>query len=150
MNRLTLNSFADFIKANFKLLSLEENQVEFYWEDGVLEEGSNKESEEGLHFLDFKYRLVYDIENIKQKHVALLSLLAKQFVSKLKRDDLEELRIEMHQREKDNTLDIELSFGVCDPVHVTEVQNSPIEFRGKKWGIGEHEFFTAEEGELAD
>ena len=40
-----------------------------------------------------------------------------------------------HNRGK--SLDVEITFGVRDAVNLVEVENSPIEMNGKKWGFGE-------------
>lgn len=140
----TQNQLEAYLKQNFALLKIGKNQLEITGEDGQIEDGSNKESELGLHYIDLVYRQVIGIENMPQTSLALLTLLLKQFVHSLgERDDLDKLNIEWSPHNLDKSLDIEITFGVREPIYLVPVENSPIEFGGKKWGFGEADFFVA-------
>ena len=119
-------------------MGIEKDQWEITGEGGQILPGSNKETEQGLHFLDFEFRLFIEIENFPAKHFALLTLLVHQFVNGLgERDDLESVGIEFGPHNRGKSLDVEITFGVRDAVNLVEVENSPIEMNGKTWGFGE-------------
>jgi hypothetical protein len=136
----------DLINENLNLLGFGKDQFEISGEGGQVQPGSNKESEHGLHYLDFEYRQLLLIENMPIKSLALLTLISHQFVNGLgDREGLESLGIEFGPHNQGQSLDIEITFGVREPVYLVEVLNSPIEFDGKKWGFGEASFFVADQ-----
>lgn len=132
----TLNDFENLINENLKLLGVGKNQVEIFAEAGQVLEGGNQETENGLHYADVEYRLVLDIENLPNGSFALLCLLAKRFVDSLDRDNLAKIEMDFSPHNIGQSQDIEITFGVRDALHLVEVQKSPIEFNGKKWGFG--------------
>jgi len=131
------NDFEDLIKENLKLLGIKKNQFEIIGEDGQIKSGSNKETDDGFHYLDFEFRQVLIIENMPIASLALLTLLVHQFVLGLgEREDLQDINIDFGPHNLGKSLDIEITFGVREPVYLVEVENSPIEHGGKKWGFG--------------
>lgn len=132
----TLNAFENLINENRKLLGVGKNQIEIYAENGVMLSGSSQEQAAGFHYADIEYRLVFEIENLPNGAFGLLCLLVKYFVDQLDRDELAEVEINFSPHDICKSQDIEITFGVRDAVHLVEVQKSPIEFNGKKWGFG--------------
>jgi hypothetical protein len=142
----TQTDFESLINQNLNLLDIEKNQIEIFGEGGQVQPGSNKENEQGLHYLDFEYRQILVIENMPIQSLALLTLISHYFVNGLgDRDGLESLGIEFGPHNQGQSLDIEITFGVREPVYLVEALNSPIEFGGKKWAFGEHTFFIADQ-----
>jgi len=136
----TQTAFHNILKSNLALLGMSENQFQLSGESGKLKPGSNKETEEGLHYLDFEYRQVCLIEEMPMDSLALLTLLAHKFVNDLEdRHNLDETDIEWADHTIGESLDVEITFGVREPVNLVPVENSPIEFSGKKWGFPESE-----------
>lgn len=135
----TQTAFETVIKQNLELLGIGENQLEILGEGGQVQPGSNKETEQGLHYLDFEYRQALIIENLPNESLALLTLLCHQFVNGLgEREGLFGLNVEFGPHNQGKSSDIEITFGVREAVYLVEVENSPIEHDGKKWGFGEH------------
>ncbi|MEY8251737.1 MAG: hypothetical protein RPR91_05070, partial [Colwellia sp.] len=127
------SDFETLLETNQGLLGIKHDQWEITGESGQLLPGSNKETNFGLHYLDFEYRLFIEIENFPAKHFALLTLLVHQFVNGLgEREGLENVGIEFGPHNKGKSLDVEITFGVRDAVNLVEVENSPIEMNGKK------------------
>jgi hypothetical protein len=140
----TQTAFECVIEDNRKLLDIRKNQIELLGEGGQIKPGSNKETDQGFHYLDFEYRQALIIENLPNESLALLSLLCHQFVNGLgDREGLAGLDIEFGPHNQGKSLDIEITFGVREAVYLVEVQNSPIEHDGKKWGFGEHSLNVA-------
>jgi hypothetical protein len=140
----TQTEFENVIDQNLVLLGIEKNQLEILGEGGQVQPGSHKENEQGLHYLDFEYRQVLMVENMPIGSLALLTLICQQFINNLgERDQLESMGVEFGPHTQGKSLDIEITFGVRDPVHLVEVTNSPIEFGGKKWGFGDATFYVA-------
>lgn len=145
----TLQAFKTEIKNNLTLLSLSENQIEFFTENGQIKKGSNKETADGLHFFDFEYRLALQIEEMKDDNVAILSLLVMQFVNNLNLDDNEfnDINFDVDVNELEKSVDVEITFNVRDSIYlvpVTAPATSPINIGGKMWGLGAGSIDTAE------
>lgn len=132
----TLNDFESLINENLKLLGVGKNQIEIFAEAGQVIEGGNQETEQGLHYGDIEYRLVLEVENLPNGSFALLCLLVKRFVDLLERENLAAIGLDFSPHNIGKSQDIEITFGVRDALYLVEVQNSPIEFNGKKWGFG--------------
>jgi len=136
----TLQDYKALIIANLDLLNISKNQIEIFAENGEIKPGSNKENELGLHYLDFEYRLTLEIEEMPAESLALLSLLTLQFVNNIyDRDELDEIRFEYETNDLEKSIDIEINFGVRDPVYLVPVDtgySSPISMNGKMWGLG--------------
>lgn len=140
----TFNDFETLIHSNLALLGIGKEQLEIFSDGGSVLPGSNHETEHGLHYLDIEYRLVLDIENMPGPSFGLLCLLVKRFVDGLDRDELKEIEMDFTPHDRGVTVDTQFSFGVRDPIHLVEVQESPIVFGGKKWGFGEGGLDVAE------
>ncbi len=141
----TQTAFENNILENISLLGITENQFELMGESGKIKPGSNKENEGGeLHYLNFEYRQVLIIENMPMRSLALLTLLAHKFVNDLEdRHNLDETEIEWSDHTIGESLDIEITFGVREPVNLVPVDNSPINFAGKMWGFPDGEALNA-------
>lgn len=141
----TQTAFQNILNENLSLLGMSENQIELSGENGKIKPGSNKGTGDGgLHYLNFEYRQVLVIENMPMASLALLTLLAHKFVNDLEdRHNLDETEIEWSDHNIGESLDIEITFGVREPVNLVPVENSPIEFAGKKWGFANGEVLNA-------
>jgi len=141
----SLNALQSVIDDNLPLLSIQHPQRELWLEQGRLVPGSNKTDERGFHALDLEYRLVLAVDQLPRQHASLLALLVHQFVGTLDREGgLNPPDIEVHPNDE-RTADVEITVDVRDPVHLVEVQHSPIEFNGKKWGFGEGSLAIADQ-----
>ena len=141
MNKMT--ELQELIDTQAALLGITSNQREVWLENGELKPGSNKQTEAGLHLLDLEYRLNLAIEDLHNDSAGLLVLLVHQFAWPLQQEDLEGVSYSVAPNDNE-TVDVEFSLGVREPVYVVPVDNSPIEFNGQKWGFGDSSFAIAE------
>ena len=141
----TQSNFEKLIKQNQSLLGIDQKQYEFTGEAGRSKSGSNKETENGFHYSDFEYVQFFNIEELPNRSFALLIILVQQFVNGLgEREGLQEIDFEFGPHDKGKSMDVEITFGVRESVYLVPVDNSPIEFNGKKWGFGESEYYIAQ------
>ncbi|QQD22289.1 hypothetical protein GJQ54_11150 [Oceanospirillaceae bacterium ASx5O] len=132
----TLSAWQAKIEQVKGLLGIKSEQAEVWLENAEIVPGSSKDTEDGLHYLDFEYRAVLYIERLPQEVGGLLILLAHQFVNGLgERDGLEAPTMSIIALDSGRYVDVELTFGVRDPVHIVPVENSPIVINGQPMGF---------------
>lgn len=144
-----LTTLKETITEQADILGIKPAQVDVWMEGGELEDGSYKETESGLHIQDLKYRACVAIDDLLDDNgqSAFLALLVKQFAKSIDEDNQQGLDgISLHIEQLDEKkVDVEITLGIREPQYVVEVQNSPIEFNGKKWGFGTATFNIATE-----
>lgn len=140
----TMNEFLAMLDAQKTLLGIKPRQFDVWIENSVLVPGSNKETELGLHYMDFEYRLSCMIERLPSANGGLLCLLVHQFVNSIDdRHELESVSVDISDNDG-KTVDAEITFGVRDPFYLVPVENSPIVIDGVKMGFGEGGLDVAE------
>lgn len=140
----TMNEFVSMLDAQKSLLCIKKRQFDVWIENSVIVPGSNKETDLGLHYMDFEYRLSCMIERLPSASGGLLCLLVHQFVNNIEdRHDLESVSVDLSDNDG-KTVDAEITFGVRDPFHLVPVENSPIVIDGVKMGFGEGGLDVAE------
>lgn len=146
----TLSAWNAYINENRDMLGLLPEQAECWLENGEIVPGSNKETEAGLHYLDFEYRVATAIERIPTECGGLLILLVYQFVNTLgERDGLDWPSISVTSLDSGRYADVEITFDARDAIYLVEVENSPIEINGKKMGFGAGGWTFAEIAEMS-
>lgn len=131
-----LNALSTLLKDNQDWMNVGADQREVWMEQSKIERGSNEQSENGLHYLDFKYRLCASIDGLQAKKGEALLVLIHGFTNQMDDDFLGELEIDITPSD-DHLVDIEITMMVNDPIYLVEVNESPIYFSGKYWGFGE-------------
>ncbi len=146
----TLTAWAALINANRDLLGIKAEQEDTWLENAEIQPGSNKETEQGLHYLDFEYRVATVIERLPQECGGLLILLAYQFVNTLgERDGLDWPSMSVTALDSGKYVDVEVTFDARDPVYLVPVENSPIEINGQPMGFGPGGWNIAEAAALS-
>ena len=137
------NALQELIDENLPLLSIKIEQRELWIENGVIEAGSNEQTELGLNWLDTVYDLVLAVDDLENVNSSLLMLLVHRFVSDLGDNKMGPLDFTVSPNDE-TTLDVEFRVRVRESLHLVPVENSPIEIRGQKMGFGDSEFTVAE------
>ncbi|CCK75047.1 hypothetical protein OLEAN_C08710 [Oleispira antarctica RB-8] len=139
----TMNDFLAMLDEQKSLICIRRKQFDVWIESSVIVPGSNKETEDGFHYMDFEYRLCCMIERLPAAQGGLLCLLVHQFVNGLDRHELETVSVDISDNDG-KTVDAEINFGVRDPFYLVPVENSPIVIDGVKMGFGEGGLDVAE------
>lgn len=132
----TLTAWLNRVEGVCDLLGIKASQCEVWMENAEIVPGSHKDTEDGLHYLDFEYRAALYIERLPQEVGGLLILLAHEFVNRLgERDGLEAPTMSIIALDGGRYVDVEVTFGVRDPVYIVPVENSPIIIHGQPMGF---------------
>jgi hypothetical protein len=131
-----LNDLNTLLKDNQDWMNFGCEQSEVWLENSRVERGSSEETDDGLHYLDFKYRLCASIDGLQAQKGDALIVLLHCFTNQMDDDFLGELEIDITPSD-DRLVDVEITMMVNEPIYLVEVEKSPIHFNGKYWGFGE-------------
>lgn len=146
----TLTAWDEYLSQNRDLLGIKPEQAECWLENAEIVPGGNKETEHGLHYLDFEYRVATVIERLPQEVGGLLILLAYQFVNTLgERDGLDWPSMSVTALDDGKFVDVEITYDARDAIYLVPVENSPIEINGQKMGFGPGGWSIAEAAQIS-
>jgi hypothetical protein len=137
-----VDTIKSFIKENSTQMDIEFQKVESWMEKGLMKSGSTKESDKGLHLMDLEYQLFLKVSTLKKDAIEKLILLVNQYKKSVNSKGIDSASFSYTTNE--SGVDMTFSMLVYQPIYVVEVSNSPIEFGGKKWGIGDGSINVAE------
>lgn len=130
-----LDKFETLMNDNQHWMEVSREQRTVWMEQTKVDSGSNEQNENGLHYLDHKYRLVASIEDLQAEKGHAVLVLVRHFANELHDDFLGELEVEIDPS-GDNTVNVEITMNVKDPVYLMPVsEETPIKFSGQYWGF---------------
>ena len=151
----TLNSLNELIKSQRDVLGINHTDYIVWIEQGVIEPGSLKEEERGLHFCDYQYRLAMQIDAMHEHRGGLLLVMLHNWNASLPesvRRDLGEIGIVTDSRtlqgNRGRVLSVEMTIEVRDGIYLTEHAQGPVLAVGKRWTFGEHDIGYAHSAAL--
>ncbi|MDP2548893.1 phage tail protein [Oceanobacter sp. 4_MG-2023] len=146
----TLDSLAALIHDNRQLLGITRQGYDLWIDSGTIEPGSNRETERGLHFCDYRYRLALSIDAMHGHRGGLLLAMLHNWETSLSREvraDLDEPQIITSTATKNRggrILQVEYTLDVRDGIYLTRDSNGPVQAIGDRWTFGEHTLNIAE------
>ena len=131
----TMTRWQQYIKENLTYLGVDETHVEVWTENGKPVSGGMHDTPDGMRYIDFEYRLATAVDEMPAEVGGLLIAMAYHFVDGLDRAELEEIDIDISPLDEGRLVNVEITFGVRDPIFLEPVQNSPIVINGQKMGF---------------
>lgn len=151
----TLNSLNELIKNQREVLGIARTDYIVWIEQGVIEPGSLKEDERGLHFCDYRYRLALAIDAMHEHRGGILLAMLHNWDQSLPekvRKGLGPIDIVTESRtlqgNKGRVLSVEATMEVKDGIHLTEDDQGPVLALGRRWKFGEHDTGYAQSASL--
>jgi len=147
----TLESLNALLLENLKLLGINRQSFDLWIDQGTIEIGSGKETEKGLHFCDYQYRLALSIEAMHAHRGGLLLAMLHNWECSLDectRRDLSAPQVITSSTTKQSgggkVLQVEYTLDVRDGIYLTRSSNGPVVANGERWTFGNHELGIAE------
>ena len=107
------------------------------------------EDETGYQYANLEYRAVVYVEKLPSDRGALLIALIRQYANQRERENSKTIDIEFDQTNLNGKqINLEITLQLTDILYMTEVEDSPIEWAGKKLAPGAHTLNTAESGSV--
>lgn len=112
-----------------------------------------KETTQGWHFANFRYRGTIYIERLPAGKLALLALLLRAWLDEFddlrRKYNLDDPTVESIKLD-DSYLDVLVQLNFVDEVYLAEVEDGDIEFNGKTYDVDEYPVNYAEQGTVND
>lgn len=144
-----LNDLHNIVKENRSALKISQKNWDVWQEDGTLKTGGMREDENGFQYAQMEYRAVVYVERMPADRGALLMALIRQYANQRESQDNRDIDIEFDQTNLSGKLiNLEITLPLTDVLYMTEVEDSPIEYAGKKLAPGSHTLNIAEIGSV--
>lgn len=143
-----LNDLNEILTENSKALKLNAKSWDIWMENGTLQAGGMKETEHGRQYARIAYRAAVYIERLPSDRAALLLALIRQYADQRAAEDTTQNADPEFdvQTLSERLVNVEITLQITDPLYMTEVEESPIAWAGKKLAPGAHPFGIAETG----
>ena len=120
-----------------------------WMENGTLKSGGMLEDANGYQYANLEYRAVIYVERLAADRGALLMALIRQYANQREGEDHKTIDIEFDQTNLNGKqINLEITLQLTDILYMTEVEDSPIEWAGKKLAPGAHTLNIAEIGNV--
>ncbi len=144
-----LNDLHEILKENRQALKTSAKNWDVWMENGTLKSGGMLEDENGYQYANLEYRAVVYVEKLPSDRGALLIALIRQYANQRERENSKTIDIEFDQTNLNGKqINLEITLQLTDILYMTEVEDSPIEWAGKKLAPGAHTLNTAESGSV--
>lgn len=146
-----LNDLHEILKENSQALKMKTSvkNWDVWMENGTVKSGGMLEDENGYKYANLEYRAAIYVEKLPADRGALLIALIRQYANQRERENGKTIDIEFDQTNLTGKLiNLEITLQLTDVLYMTEVDDSPIEWAGKKLAPGTHTLNIAETGSV--
>lgn len=144
-----LNDLHEILTENRQALKTSAKNWDVWMENGTLKSGGMLEDENGYQYANLEYRAVVYVEKLPSDRGALLIALIRQYANQRERENSKTIDIEFDQTNLNGKqINLEITLQLTDILYMTEVEDSPIEWAGKKLAPGAHTLNIAETGNV--
>lgn len=146
--RCRSGELSEHLKTNLDKLAIQAEQFDSEVTSFDLVPGGLNETERGLHYANFRYRSVYYFERLPKHKLALLALLAQNYLDN--HDDVREkyelppLHMDVISLDSGATVDVDITVEFVDEAYLIEEPGGPIEIFGKNYDAGDYDLRIAE------